>query len=106
MNIRQLQEHVNELRSAQGWHNTSLEYRALFLMTEIGEVIQEIIKLSNIDEKSQSAKREEIKERLGMEIYDVIWNLCDLANIAGVDLEAAFDKKIEINRARKWQTDV
>ena len=37
-----------------------------------------------------------------MEMYDVIWNICDLANLLSIDLEASFAAKIEINKTRKW----
>ena len=37
-----------------------------------------------------------------MEIYDVFWNLCDLANLVGINLEEAFAQKVEVNRHRTW----
>lgn len=37
-----------------------------------------------------------------MEIHDVFWNLCDLAEISGVDLEGAFAEKAKRNRQRSW----
>jgi len=37
-----------------------------------------------------------------MEIYDVIWKLLDLAEMAGVDLEAAFAKRAALNEDREW----
>lgn len=35
-------------------------------------------------------------------MYDVIWNLCDLANKLGINLEAAAIQKMEINKIRAW----
>lgn len=93
MNIKGLQEQANELRNMQNWGGTTLEQRAMFLVTEVGEVIEEVLKLSSA---YKDVDKDEVKERLGMEIYDVIWNLCDLANIVGIDLEAAFEKKTVI----------
>ncbi len=40
--------------------------------------------------------------RPGEEIYDVVWNLLDLADLAGVDLESAFEKKARRNEGREW----
>ncbi len=40
--------------------------------------------------------------RLGDKIYDVVWNLLDLADLAGVDLEDAFEKKARRNEGREW----
>ncbi len=102
MTLKELQEHVRELRAAQGWHDTSLEHRAMFLVTELGEVVQETLNLIQAYGQQGDSDAERIKDNLGMEIYDVVWNLCDLANIAGIDLEAAFAKKVAINRNRHW----
>jgi NTP pyrophosphatase (non-canonical NTP hydrolase) len=54
--------------------------RLAYLVTEVGEVAREVIELNQGAQQSVEAR-----ERLGMEIYDVIWNLCDLANILSVD---------------------
>jgi NTP pyrophosphatase (non-canonical NTP hydrolase) len=97
MTIGQLQEHVKELSAAQGWGDRTPESRALYLVTEIGELAREILSLADARSDADAAK-----ERLGLEMYDVIWNLFDLANIVGIDMEAAFARKIEINRDRIW----
>lgn len=99
MNIKDLQEQVNELKSMQNWGGYTLEQRAMFLVTEVGEVIEEVLKLSSV---YKDVDKDAVKEQLGMEIYDVFWNLCDLANIVGIDLEAAFEKKMVINSGREW----
>ena len=57
-------------------------------MAEVGEVASQTLKLSGIREGTDTAEARE--------------NLCDLANIAGVDLEKAFAKKIEHNKIREW----
>jgi NTP pyrophosphatase (non-canonical NTP hydrolase) len=44
-----------------------------------------------------------VVESLGMEIYDVNWNLLDLAEMAGVDLEETFRKKASLNQGREWR---
>lgn len=102
MTIKELQDQVRELREAQGWHDTSLERRVMSLVTELGEVVDETLKLVDSEKQQTEADLEEIRESLGMEIYDVIWNLCDLANLAGIDLEDAFSKKVALNRFRQW----
>ena len=95
--IKELQEHAKEL-SVVLPENTA-EQRMLFLLTEVGEVAREVLRLSRaVDQASADA----IKTDLGLEMYDVIWNVCDLANMLGIDLEAAFAAKIEFNKTRKW----
>jgi NTP pyrophosphatase (non-canonical NTP hydrolase) len=100
MTIKELQEHAKEL--AQRLPEITLEQRALFLVTEVGEAAREVLKLSGAYSAHKNEHIETIKERLGMELYDVIWNICDLANRAGIDLEQAFATKIEINKHRTW----
>lgn len=99
MDIKTLQEQVKALRDAQGWHDMSAEQTVAFLTSEMGEVAREVLKLSGAYGPVDISA---VKQELGMEIYDVMWNLCDLANMLDIDLEAAFARKVEINRNRKW----
>jgi NTP pyrophosphatase (non-canonical NTP hydrolase) len=95
--IKELQEHAKEL--AQVLPEITVEQRVLFLLTEVGEVAREVLRLSR---SADQANADAIKADLGMEMYDVIWNICDLANMLGIDLETSFAAKIEINKTRKW----
>ncbi|NWK68966.1 pyrophosphatase [Bacillus paramycoides] len=76
-----------------------MEERTLFLVTEIGEVAQEVLKISS---KPDADNINEIKEHLSFEMYDAVWNHFDLANKLDIDLEDAFRKKSEINKYRNW----
>ena len=107
MDIRQIQSQARELRALKGWNDTTLDRRVVFLVSEVGEVAKELLQLERLQHAAaaydgRTSDQEAVKERLGMEIYDVIWNLCDLANLAEIDLEAAFLKKNELNREREW----
>jgi len=102
MRISEIQAHVEELTDLHGWHETSLEQGVMFLVTEIGEVAQDVLKLSSAPKRLDEAAIHQIKENLGMEIFDVMWNLFNLANLAGIDLETAFAEKIRLNRSRTW----
>ena len=95
--IKALQEHAKEL--AQILPEITVEQRMLFLLTEVGEVAREVLQLSR---SADQANADAIKADLGMEMYDVIWNICDLANMLSIDLEASFAAKIEINKTRIW----
>lgn len=68
----------------------------LYLTSEVGEVAEEVLR---IVENHHLAS----KEKLGLEIYDVIWNLLELANQLDIDVEEAARKKIEINKDRVWE---
>lgn len=37
-----------------------------------------------------------------MKMYDVLWNLCDLARLTGIDLVQAAAEKRAINEHRTW----
>ncbi|MFD3449018.1 hypothetical protein ACFDTO_31095 [Microbacteriaceae bacterium 4G12] len=99
MRISALQREVREFSKLKGFENATIAERTLFLVTEIGEVVQEVLKISS---KLDSDNINERKEQLGFEIYDVVWNLFDLANKLDIDLENAFRKKSEINKYRYW----
>ena len=95
--IKELQEHAKEL--AQVLPEITVEQRMLFLLTEVGEVAREVLRLSRSADQTDA---DAIKADLGLEMYDAVWNICDLANMLGIDLETSFAAKIEINRTRKW----
>ncbi len=103
LTIAELQRQVRQLNDAKRFDIT-LEQRLAYLMSEAGEVAREVLKLSRAKDvgKMDEAEREATVKALGMEIYDVVWNLLDLADMAGVDLEAAFDEKARLNESRQW----
>ncbi|RMF77698.1 MAG: hypothetical protein D6737_17045 [Chloroflexi bacterium] len=97
LTIEEIQEQAKEL--ASHFNGVTLERRVAFLVTEVGEVAQEVLSLSGA---YNDADREAALQNLGLEMYDVLWNLCDLANMVGIDLDEAARRKIEINRQREW----
>ncbi|MCM3201807.1 MazG-like family protein [Bacillus cereus] len=99
MKISELQRNVREFSKNKGFEHATIEERTLFLVTEIGEVAQEVLKISS---KHDADNINEIKEHLSFEIYDAVWNLFDLANKLDIDLEDSFRKKSEINKDRRW----
>lgn len=99
MKISDLQRDVETFSKQKGFANTTIEERTLFLVTEIGEVAQEVLKLASASDSNHMSEQ---KEKLGFEIYDAVWNLVDLANKLDIDLEDVFRKKREINEYRHW----
>lgn len=100
MNIKSFQEQVKNL--SQHLDTKSPEQRVMYLVSELGEVVDEVIELTNADQDMHQETITKIKERLGLEIYDLIWNAVDLANMLEIDLEESFKKKIAINKEREW----
>ncbi|SFT02395.1 MazG nucleotide pyrophosphohydrolase domain-containing protein [Paenibacillus sp. BC26] len=95
MNTAEFQQYVKEWSALKGFDQSSIEQRMLYLMTEVGELAKEVLSVSF----HPDAER---KENLGHEMYDVVWNIFDLANMLNIDLEQAFKDKMEINSTRTW----
>ena len=72
----------------------------LYLTSEVGELAREVL---NLAYAKPTDNLDEMKERARFEMYDIVWNLCDLADLLEIDLEAAFARKAEINRNKRWQ---
>lgn len=78
MNIVEFQRYVSNFSKEKRFQDTTIEERTIYTMAELGELAEVILKRDTI----QDAKRE-----IGLEMFDVIWNVCDLANKLNVDLE-------------------
>ena len=83
MNTAEFQQYVNEYSKVKGFDTSTIEQRTLYLMTEVGELAKEVLSVSFHPEAEK-------KENLGFEMYDVVWNIFDLANKLGIDLDKAF----------------
>ncbi|MDM5188000.1 MazG-like family protein [Bacillus sp. DX4.1] len=62
MKISELQKEVREFSKNKGFENSSIEERTLYLVTEIGEVAKEVLKISS---DPGSVNINELKEQLG-----------------------------------------
>lgn len=100
MDIKRFQQDVKSL--SDKFDTKTPERRIMYLISELGEVVDEVIELVNTDPETSAETIAAIKERIGLEIYDVIWNAVDLANMLEIDLESAFEQKIAINKERRW----
>ena len=99
MTIRDIQENAREL--APKFKDKNPEQRMMYLMSEMGETAIEVLKLQGF---RKGGNADELKQNLGMEIYDIVWNLCDLANMFDIDLEETFAEKVALNRERFGDT--
>lgn len=101
MTIDEICRFANELKTKHNWPEKTLEERVAYITSEVGEATNEVIKLRYTKDKKEVEK---IKEALGMELYDIVWNVCDLANMVDIDLTKSFEKKARILATRDWQT--
>ena len=98
MHISEIQEQAQELAQKHGWQDSNIDQRFHHLISEVGELSQELLRYASPEEAKKDVDR-----AVGYEIYDIVWNLCELANQLDIDLEQFFLEKIEINCERSWE---
>ncbi|MEZ4863329.1 MAG: MazG-like family protein [Caldilineaceae bacterium] len=99
MHIVDIQRNALELCRKHNWPDRTPDQRFRYLISEVGELARELVRLEMQPSTTELAA---IKENIGHEIYDIVWNLCDLANQLDLDLEQAFQRKQAINANRRW----
>ena len=97
MKIRDIQNHADDLCRKNGWEDRSIDQRFRYLISELGELSNELIKLNQ-----PNRDLTELKKNIGHEMFDVIWNICDLANLLEIDLEKCAEEKKDLNNQRKF----
>ena len=88
------------LSSEKGWPDKSPEERFVYITGELGELAEALLKLqwaSDVGERSRLA------DAVAEEMYDVIWNICDLARLLDIDLDTAAARKADSDRTRSWR---
>ena len=91
--LAEIQQDTHRLGERQGWADKDLATRALHLISEVGELADEL--LSFQDGRGNA-------DQVAAEMYDVIWNVCDLGRLLGIDLDRAAERKANENRERTW----
>jgi NTP pyrophosphatase (non-canonical NTP hydrolase) len=94
--LRQVMSDVEELVARHLWE-TAPRARMAFLLGETLELAEEILRLPEAGPYETSDS-----QRLGLEIYDVLWNACAVAGSVGVDVVRAAAEKRAINQGRQW----
>ncbi len=70
MKISEIQKHAEELCNRNKWHERDVSQRFLYLMSEIGELSNELIKLKWKDQDINELKRQRIQ--LEMQIGSIL----------------------------------
>jgi NTP pyrophosphatase (non-canonical NTP hydrolase) len=97
--LRHVQNFHRELDEQKGFDQDLLRNVAL-LSGEVGELVRAIQDLRRPD---QATPRQELIARIGEELADVLAYVLKLANYAGVDLEHAYQQKMQHNVSRTWR---
>ncbi|MGC6525469.1 MAG: nucleotide pyrophosphohydrolase [Flavobacteriaceae bacterium] len=96
MNLQNAQETVDQWIKTHGVRYFNELTNMAQLTEEVGEVARIIARRYG----EQSEKESDKNKDLGEELADVIFVVLCLANQTGVDLQAAFDKKLDLKTKR------
>ena len=97
-NLQEITHSIVAFRDARDWKQFhGLKDIALSLMLEAGEV-GEIFQFKSDAEVGE--KLDTLKERIGDELSDVLYWTLLMAHDSGVDLEAAFERKMARNEEK------
>jgi len=96
MNISNAQQAVDQWIKTHGVRYFSELTNMAQLTEEVGEVARIIARRYG----EQSEKESDKDKDLGEELADVLFVVLCLANQTGIDLQAAFDRKLEIKTER------
>ncbi len=72
MDLKQFQAYVQQFSVEHGWEQEPVNTRLCFLMTEVGELTQAVLRWEQQPGPDQ-------RQAAGREIFDVIWNAVDVA---------------------------
>ncbi len=101
MNIRELTNEMNKFVTAKGWYKPDTRRPqtprnlAISLSLEAAEILEHFQWHDEIKEKDE----------LASELADVALYLLQLSSVAGIDLEQAILKKLQINSTREWDKE-
>lgn len=98
MDIKQLTEEMHRLVESKGWYADDSKRP----QTPRNLAVSLSIEAAEILEHFQFTDEIRDREELGGELADVTLYLLQLASVAGIDLEQAVLKKIEVNKKRTW----
>ena len=97
MHIRDIQDDAQNLGRKHNWTDRDPSQRFRYLISELGELSRELLRLEWGEEDL-----EQVKRHIAYEMYDIVWNVCDLANQLDIDLEQHFSAKRQYNQERSW----
>ena len=97
--LKELQSYVNDMIKVRGFSDEDLKDLMIFMTAEIGELAEEVCKLSNM--KMDVSKRS--TANIAGELADVFIFLLSICHNLNIDLFEAFKAKEEENSTRDWK---
>ncbi|MFC0038528.1 MazG nucleotide pyrophosphohydrolase domain-containing protein [Actinomadura rayongensis] len=95
--LNDLQEYVRKMEVERGFTDRTITDQALKFGSEAGEVLDAVAAYNG---QPQNGERDAAD--LGNEAADALIMLISVCNRAGIDLEAAFRRKEQLNETRSW----
>ena len=99
MDIKNAQQAVDDWIKAHGVRY----FDALTNMAQLTEEVGEVARIIARRYGEQSEKESDREKDLGEELADVVFVVLCLANQTGIDLQSAFDAKLELKSRRDQQ---
>lgn len=99
MRLSEIQENAHKMVVKHGWSKHPLSVRLKYFREECEEFLKE---LSSWDLAVTPEQRYKAKLSIGFEMYDIIWNLAEIANRLEINLDEVARLKQEINAKRVW----
>ncbi len=90
MELEEMQKEAWDNKVRHGFNTTNVEKEFCLLTSEVGEAYMAYLR---------------DKEKLGEELADIAIYLLALSNMLGFSLKEEIEKKLEINRNRKYKTN-
>lgn len=96
-----LQTYIRKVVHLRGFEQETLRDVVLLLIEEVGELAKAVRKRTGL----KTAASGDAEKNVAQELADCLIYLLDIANLAGVDLDAAFRAKEAINSRKVWTSD-
>jgi NTP pyrophosphatase (non-canonical NTP hydrolase) len=96
-NLLQLQAYIKRIVAARGFDDESIRDVVLLLVEEVGELAKAVRRAMGL-KTSPSSSREQ--KTVSHELADCLIYLLDIANLADIDLEQAFQEKEKLNSVK------
>lgn len=99
LTLKELQDYVQDMIRLRGFEEESIGDALLLLVEEVGELAKAIRNLLGLKFSRKRDLRKNVKE----ELADCLIYLLDVANLAKIDLEKAFQEKERHSSRRNWR---
>lgn len=99
LDLKHLQEYAHYLSTTRGWDKECIRTRLHYLKSEILEATREIEAIHKVTSLEDRKKH---IDNLGLELFDIIWNVAEIANRYGIDLTLSSERKMLINQKRDF----